>query len=215
MIWSGKKMPATKITYTPEDEPYLGRELLFHFDKVIISCLEANAKIAPYTHTIKSKTDLQTALSQIIPQAISIALSIRELLRQGYLYGAFVIVRPLAERTITAIFILNNCKYNNKYGINIWKNGWKYKERPGLQKMIDIISQGKFQGVTELYNSLTHGDPDSAIWNTIQLDNGAVGYSVSKIVNNPVCDEICLNTLGWLAAIIGISADVFPESYIT
>jgi hypothetical protein len=129
------------------------------------------------------------------------------------LYGAFVLVRPLAERTITAIFILNNCKYKNKYGIYIWKNGWKYKERPGLQKMIDIISKGKFPGVTELYNSLTHGDPDSAIWNTIQLDNGAVGYSVSKIVNNPaLCDEICLNTLGWLAAIIGISAGVFPEA---
>jgi hypothetical protein len=60
-------MPAAKTTYTPEDEPYLGRELLFHFDKVIIRCLEANAKIAPYTHTIKSKSDLQTALSQIIP----------------------------------------------------------------------------------------------------------------------------------------------------
>jgi hypothetical protein len=206
-------MSAIKATYTPEDEPYLGRELLFHFDNLIINCLEENAKIAPYTHTIKNKSDLQTALSQIIPQAISIALSIRELLRQGYLYGAFVLIRPLAERTITALFLLNNCKHNNKYGIDIWKNGWKYRERPGFQKMIDIISQGKFPGVTELYNSLTHGDPDSAMWNTIQLENGVIGYSVTKIVNNPaLCDEICLNTLGWLAAIMGIAAGAFPEA---
>jgi hypothetical protein len=68
-----KKIPAAKITYTPEDEPYLGREALLHFDNVIISCLEANAKLAPYTYTINSKSELQTASSQIIPQAISIA----------------------------------------------------------------------------------------------------------------------------------------------
>ncbi len=206
-------MATAKSTYTPEDEPYLGRELLLHFDRLIVSCLEENAKIAPHTHTIKDKSDLQVALSQIIPQAISIALSIRELLRQGYLYGAFVLVRPLAERTITAIFLLNDCKYNNKYGLEIWKNGWKYKERPGLQKMIDIISQGKFSGVTELYNSLTHGDPDSTIWNTVQLDNGVVGYSVSKIINDPaLCDRICLDVLGWLAAIMGIAAGAFPDA---
>ena len=108
-----KKTPKIKVTYSPEDEPYLGLESLLHFDKVIISCLEANAKIAPYTHTINSKSDLQLALSQIIPQAISIALSIRELIRQGYLFGAFVLIRPLAERSITALFLMKNYKYKN------------------------------------------------------------------------------------------------------
>ncbi len=208
-----KKMPAIKVTYTPEDEPYLGLESLLHFDNVIISCLEANAKIAPYTHTIKSKLDLQIASSQIIPQAISIALSIRELIRQGYLFGAFVLIRPLAERSIMALFLSENYKYKNKYSIDIWKNGWKYNERPSLQKMIDIISQNNFPGVTQLYNSLTHGDPDSAIWNTIRLGDGKAGYSVSKIIDDPVlCDRICYETLGWLAALLGIMAKVFSEA---
>jgi len=206
-------MLTAKITYTPEDEPYLGRESLLHFDNVIISCLEANAKIAPHTHTIKGKSDLQIASSQITPQAISIALSIRELVRQGYLFGAFVLIRPLAERSITALFLSENYKYKNRCGVDIWKNGWKYSERPSLQNMIDIISRSNFPGVTKLYNSLTHGDPDSAIWNTIQLDDGEVGYSVSKIINDPVlCDRICFDTLSWLVAVLGIMAKVFSET---
>jgi hypothetical protein len=79
--------------------------------------------------------------------------------------------------------------------------------------MIDSISQDKFPGVTELYNSLTHGDPASAIWNIIKLDDGALGYSVSKITNDPVlCGRVCLNTLGWLVAILAISEKVFSEA---
>ena len=211
-----KKMPAAKITHTPEDEPYLGLESLFHFDNVIISCLEANAKIAPYTHTFNSKSDLQIAMSQIIPQAISIALSIRELVRQGYLYGAFVLIRPLAERSVIALFLSENYKYKNRYAVDIWKNGWKYNERPSLQNMIDVISKNTFPGVTKLWNSLTHGDPDSSIWNMIWLDDGNVGYSVSKIIDDPaMCDRICYETLSWLVATLGIMTKVFSEVNIS
>ena len=147
-----KKMPAANITFTPEDEPYLGLESLLHLDNVIISCLEANAKIAPYTHTIKSKSDLQVATSQIIPQTISIALSIRELVRQGYLFGAFVLIRPLAERSVTALFLSEYYKYKNRCAVDIWKNSWKYSERPSLQNMIDVIRKNTFPGVTKLWN---------------------------------------------------------------
>jgi hypothetical protein len=34
------------------------------------------------------------------PQGISLALSIRELIRQGYLFAALVLVRPLIERAV-------------------------------------------------------------------------------------------------------------------
>ncbi|GAC1354988.1 MAG: hypothetical protein NVS4B11_24880 [Ktedonobacteraceae bacterium] len=208
-----KKQPVVKIMYTPEDEPYLGRESLLHFDNVIISCLELNTKVASYTHTVKSKSDLQGALSQIIPQATSIALSIRELVRQGYLFGAFVLLRPLVERINIALFLSENCEYKNRKGIDIWNNGWKHKERPSLQNMIDTISKNNFPGVTELYNSLTHGDPNSSMWNIIQLDDGKLGYSVSKIIDDPLlCDRICYEVLSWLVAILGIIAKVFSEA---
>lgn len=208
-----KEKPAAKVTYTPEDEPYLGRESLLHFDGVILSCLEANGKIAPYTHVIKDRSEVQIALSQIAPQAISIALSIRELVRQGYLFGALVLIRPLAERSIVALFLSGDHKYRNRSGVDIWKNGWRYNERPTLQNMIDIVSEKAFPGVTRLYNSLTHGDPDSAIWNTIQLDNGDTGYAVSKIIDDgALCDRICFESLSWLVAVLGITTKVFSET---
>ncbi len=208
-----KKISEVKITYTPEDEPYLGRKSLLHFDNVIISCLELNTRVASYTRTIESKSDIQVALSQIIPQTISITLSIRELVRQGYLFGAFVLLRPLVERVNIALFLSENHKYKNQYGIDIWKNGWQYKERPSLKVMIDIISKDNFPGITELYNSLTHGDSNSTIWNIIQLDDGELGYSVSKIIDDPsLCDRVCYETLNWLIVVLGITAKVFSEA---
>ena len=42
-----------KAVYLPNNEPYLGRESVFQFDQVILSCLEANGKVAVYTHTVE------------------------------------------------------------------------------------------------------------------------------------------------------------------
>jgi hypothetical protein len=74
------------VIFTPDNEPYLGRELLHHFDNTICACLEQNAEIAPRTHGL-DKTDLQAAACQLIPQSISVALSIRELIRKAIYLG--------------------------------------------------------------------------------------------------------------------------------
>ena len=37
----------SEVIFTPDNEPYLGRELLFHFDNAICECLEQSGKIAP------------------------------------------------------------------------------------------------------------------------------------------------------------------------
>lgn len=78
--------------FTPDNEPYLGRKTLHVFDKTIVACLKANSKIASKTH-VADKSRLQLAACQIIPSGISLALSTRELVRQGYLYGALVLGR--------------------------------------------------------------------------------------------------------------------------
>jgi hypothetical protein len=57
-----------KAVFTPDDEPYLGRQSVFHFDQVILSCLEANAEVAAFTRAHASElSDLQKAACQIIP----------------------------------------------------------------------------------------------------------------------------------------------------
>ena len=148
--------------YTPDNEPYLGRNTLLAFDQSIIACLKVNEQIAPYTYKIK-KSDLQSASCQIIPQGISIALSIRELVRQGYLFGALVLMRSLIERATTILYL-----HHNPDKVELWNRGWKHNERPSLSKMLTSIGNNKFPDIgsmiTPVYNSLTHGDPESAIW---------------------------------------------------
>lgn len=197
--------------YTPDNEPYLGRETVFAFDKVIVACMEANKRIAPYTHKIE-KSDLQWAACQIIPQGISIALSIRELVRQGYLFGALVLTRSLVERAAIILYL-----HHNPEKVEIWKRGWKYNERPSLANMLNSIGKDKFPDigsmVTPRYNSLTHGNPDSAVWNLVNMGNGKSGYGVSKIIDNPsLCDDVCRDGATWLAILTAMAAVIFPEA---
>lgn len=120
--------------FTPDNEPYLGRDSVFHFDKVILSCLEANAEIAAYTHR-NELNGLQQAACQIIPQGINLALSIRELVRQGYLFAAAVLMRPLIERAAIISYL-----HEKPEEVSLWQNGWKFRERPSLAKMLATIA---------------------------------------------------------------------------
>ncbi len=96
-----KPMP---VVFTPDNEPYLGRKLLFAFDQLISSTMEQNAATAPTTHG-RALSDRQRMACQVIPQSLSIALSIRELIRQGYLFGAHVLVRALVERATILLYL--------------------------------------------------------------------------------------------------------------
>ena len=157
----------TPVIFTPDNEPYLGRELLFHFDQLICSAMEQNAVTAPTSHG-KPLKDQQRMACQVIAQALSITLSIRELIRQGYLFGAHVLLRALVERSAILLYL-----HLHPYKIEIWNRGWQYNEAPSLAKMFDGI-QSKwehapaFRGrdLTASMNSLLHAKPDSApgIW---------------------------------------------------
>jgi hypothetical protein len=125
--------------FTPSNEPYLGRELLFRFDRLICSCLELNSQCAPRSHG-KSLSQFQGAMCILVPQTITLALSIRELLRQGYLFGAKVLIRPLTERAVTMLYL-----WKNPAALQVWDDGWKHNERPNLQRMIEYLSQEMLQ----------------------------------------------------------------------
>jgi hypothetical protein len=141
-------------------------------------------------------------------------LSIRELILQGYLFGAFVLVRPLAERAVILLYL------NEKPSeIQIWKRGWRYDEAPSLAKMIEslastIDSSITFKGhqVTATLNSLLHGKPDSGIWSLTPLSGGAFGHTPSKQLQNPdLCDEICAHTVPWLVCVQCMMGAFFPD----
>jgi hypothetical protein len=199
--------------FTPDDQPYLGRELLFQFDSLICSCLELNSTCAPATHD-RPLSQLQRALCILVPQTISLALSARELIRQGYLLGAKVLVRPLAERTVTMLYLCISPD-----GLRVWEDGWNYKKRPSLQGMVEYLNKGPLQqdatgrvlkGFTHELNSATHGDPLSAQWNVILSEDGTPCHPVSKNLTSPqLADEICSDVIPWLVATMGIMSATF------
>jgi len=203
----------TPVVFTPDNEPYLGRKLLFHFDQLISSAMEQNAVTAPKSH-VRTLNDHQRMACQVIAQALSIALSIRELIRQGYLFGAHVLLRALVERAAILLYL-----HLRPEEIEKWNRGWHQKDAPSLAKMFDAI-QSKQQrdspvrgsDLTAAMNSLLHAKPDSAPWNLVPLDEKGVGHAVSKILNRPeLCDDLCGNVIPWLVVIQGMMAAYFPD----
>ncbi|HEX9897456.1 MAG TPA: hypothetical protein VGA85_07370 [Dehalococcoidales bacterium] len=197
-----------KPVYLPDNEPYLGRASVYNFDKVIMSCLEQNAEVATYTHHTQL-SDLQKAACQIIPQGINLALTIRELIRQGYLFGALVLMRPLIERTATISYLHS---YPDQVGL--WKAGWEHKGRPKIEKRLETMSDKYDKEFIKLFNSLTHGDPVAANWNLVHLSDNGLGYSVGKVINDPeLCDFICFQSYCYLIVLMGMMAACFPKSH--
>jgi hypothetical protein len=83
--------------------------------------------------------------------------------------------------------------------------------------MLNSIGKDDFPNIgskiTPIYNSLTHGDPDSAIWNLVHTKDGGIGYSVTKIIDEPsLCDKICLEGSTWLLVLISLAITIFPTT---
>ena len=201
------------VIYTPDNEPYLGRKLLFHFDQIISSAMEQNANAA-LTSQGKSLSDQQKMACTIIPQAVSLMLSIRELIRQGYLFGAKVMIRSLVERTTILLYI-----YHYPEEIEKWNRGWQYRDAPNLAKMFEKINEKnskpfnvKGYELTAGMNSILHAKPDSAYLNLVKTDTGSIGFASSKILNNPnLCDGICADIIPWIAVVQGMMTYYFPK----
>lgn len=197
--------------YLPSNEPYLGRESVHQFDIVIISCLKLNADIAAYTRRT-ALSDLQNAACQIIPQAINLALTIRELVRQGYLFGALVLMRPLIDRAAIISYL-----YRHPSEVEAWKAGWQYRDRPSLSKMLETMS-GKVdltltKQICDHFNHIVHGDPIGSDWNLVRLSDTSFGYSVGKVINDPeLCDEICIQSFCYLIVLMGMMTACFPDA---
>jgi hypothetical protein len=175
--------------------------------------MEQNAITAPLSHN-QMLTDHQKMACQVIAQSISVMLSIRELIRQGYLFGAHILTRSLVERATILQYL-----HLHPQEIERWNSGWHMEDNaPGLAKMFDRIQEKlqydpKIAGkkLTAQMNSLLHAKPDSAPWNFISVGENRVGHAVSKILDRPdLCDDLCANVIPWVAMIQGMMATYFP-----
>lgn len=201
------------VVFTPDNEPYLGRKLLFHFDQIINSVMEQNIVTAPQSYD-RDLTDQQCMACQVIPQTLSIMLSIRELIRQGYLFGAHMLLRSLVERAAILLYL-----HLHPMEIEKWDRGWHAGDAPGLAKMFDAIQKKQKRDtpvlgrdLTASMNTLLHAKPDSASWNLVPMREGRLGYAVSKILNRPdLCDNLCANVIPCVAVVQGMMEAYFPH----
>jgi hypothetical protein len=198
--------------YTPDNEPYLGRDSLLRFDQTIVGALKANQAVAGASRVASDLSDLQRAACEIIPQAISISLSIRELIRQAYLLSGFILVRPLIERTAIISYLVREPD-----AVHLWKQGWPHGKRPSLAKMLDSmgwaqVGESMGRKICDLYNHLVHGDPLASQWNTIGLPGGGIGYASGRITDRPeLCDIIASNTYAHMFILMAMMTATFPS----
>lgn len=170
--------------------------------------------MAKYTIRHHQKlSKLQLYACEVIPQGISIALSIRELVRQGFLYGASVLIRHLIERAGIISFLCEN-----PAAVEIWERGWKYKERPNMDEMLSSMSKNADSETRKIikrrHNSDVHGDPFSVKNSFTALKTGTRGYSSSKILDNPeLCDQVCFESCCYLIVIMGRMIEIFPYKH--
>ncbi len=198
--------------FTPDNEPYLGLESVLWFDRIICWSLESNTKVARWTRQNSGAlTGFQRAGCQIIPQGVSIALSIRELIRQAYLLSALILVRPLIERAAVVSYL-----DSNPAAVAEWESGWRHGVRPSLANMLASMAGGvpvaEAQKICSAHNHMVHGDPLSCYNNLITLPDGAAGYASGKILDNPrLCDEVAMETQCYLVVLSGRMCSIFPD----
>jgi len=198
--------------FTTDNEPYLGMESLLWFDRIIIWSMKCNKLAADYTISNRNRLDnLQKVACELIPQGLSIALSIRELIRQAYLFSAMILIRPLIERASVLRYLLQNPSE-----ISVWETGWKYRDRPKLAKMLHNMNPSSriedAQSVCDSHNHMIHGDPVSSYFNLLKLPDGQFGYSSGKMLSNhELADNIAMEAQSYLIVITATIKEVFPS----
>lgn len=203
---------------SPIQDPYLGRPALHAFDLMIVAAMRLNTEVAKSTHS-SVLTRLQQAACQIIPNGFSIALSVRELIRTGYLFSAEILLRPLIER----VAVLSYLSASGDQALDLWERGWPYKSRPSLKAMLGTIKEyDEFESepnirdlTTEMidrFNTIVHADPQGLDTNIGTPTSGNPGYLSGANVNDPHrCDLICQIATIYMTLMLKRAIEVFPS----
>lgn len=201
--------------FTPENEPYLGRPNLLLFDQVLLTLVAEQHRIGPWTRN-HDLTPIQRAASEIVPGTCSLAFSVRELVRQGYLLAARILLRPLIERVSTLTYLIDHDE-----AVTNWQNGWPHASRPSLPDRLQTIGghnntpptivTAAFKDLLHDFNSMIHGDPRSALSSAVLLPDGAPGYTVTKDTTSPGrADEICGYASAFAMVLAVRCGEIFP-----
>lgn len=196
--------------FLPHNEPYLGHPTLLEFDHAIPPAIRTHIRLSQGTFD-RNLSPLEQAAAQLIPQAVSIALSIRELIRQGYLFSAALLLRPLIERVGLVEYLRVHPE-----AVQSWHSGWPRRDQPSLQTLLETTSQNEAGSVDDLHffsnvlHKLIHPDPAGALWNMITREDGKPAFSSGKILDDPeFCDFVSVTGSRFLLLVTRIAEDIF------
>jgi hypothetical protein len=202
-----------EAVYLPHNEPYLGRPLLLEFDLAIPGAMDQNTTIAAITFETEM-SELQATIAEVVPQGISIALSVRELIRQSYLFSATILLRPLLERTALAFYLIDT-----PAAVTAWHSGWARSEQPSLTTLLENLlnrwgtpGSSDSKDLATMLHKVVHSDPMAAHWN-LTSKNGRIAYSSGKLVDAPEVADFCAGFgLRCLQHLIVAAQTAFPKS---
>lgn len=196
--------------HLPHNEPYLGHPTLLEFDLAIPEAMRRNAQFAQQSFD-PALSDLQQIATQLVPQAVSIALSIRELIRQGYLFSAALLLRPLIERVGMMEYLRQHPP-----AVEAWRGGWPREDQPCLQTLLEIVSQAEADKLEDLrifktlLHKLIHPDPAGALWNTMARSDGRLVSSSGKILKDAqFCDFVSVTACRYLQLAMHVAEQIF------
>jgi len=201
--------------YLPHNEPYLGRPALLALDQAIPGAMQQNLAIARQTFEVVARSPLQDAVCELVPQTISIALSVRELIRQAYLFSAVILLRPMLERLALVVYLRDT-----PASVASWHSGWERKAQPSFETLINHLVASNAKTTSEvqrkqfaaLLHKVVHPDPAAAIWNMTDRD-GKPAHASGKLIEAPeICDLCAEFTHRCLLHAIQVAAGVFPEA---
>ena len=196
--------------FLPHNEPYLGHPTLLEFDHAIPPAIQTHIRLSQGTFD-HDLSPLEKAAAQLIPQAVSIALSIRELIRQGYLFSAALLLRPLIERVGLVEYLRIHPE-----AVQSWHNGWPRRDQPNFRTLLETTSQIEAASPDDLrffanvLHKLIHPDPAGALWNMIAREDGKLAFSSGKILDDPAfCDFVSVAGCRLLSLVTRIAEDIF------
>ncbi len=193
-------------------EPYLGLPTLKSFDDMIVVLMDQNDRIAQWVRA-NSVSDLQYAAVQLIPQTSSLILGTRELIRQGYLVGAAVMLRPILERVSTLAWLVKHPD-----DVLLWAEGWRHGTRPNLFKRMKSMTgredypEERIRDVLSHWNGVVHGDPASAAYSIVEQHGNQIGFSPASDHSSPErAAGLASDAAMYTVALVGHAAACFPD----
>ena len=159
-------------------------------------------------------TPIQKATLELAIPTISIAAGVRELIREGCLVPALVLLRSLIERTATLNYVIHV-----PGALEMWESGWPHQSRPSLRLRLSSMLRLSGDAADQLmeamsaYNGMVHGDPKAAGQNRIQLPGDDMPVAITHDYGSPQrASAIALEAgvmLAYLSALIEVA---YPEN---